>query len=162
MEHTGGAAAADAGAVGGASPAQAEAQAEVEAEAEAERDERGMLELLALWLLSLLALHSAPLPQLCRLLRGMTPGAAAAEGAGASGAAPLTEGPHQGAHLRHDGLRNLPAAVGLTGSKRLSASAAAARGPREARVLVSNGTRARARPPREDGGVRPHRGAGSQ
>ena len=91
MEHTGGAAAADAGAVGGASPAQAEAQAEVEAEAEAERDERGMLELLALWLLSLLALHSAPLPQVCRLLRDMTTGAAAAEGAGASGAPPAAE-----------------------------------------------------------------------
>ena len=90
-EHTGGAAAADAGAVGGASPARAEAQAEVEAEAEAGRDERGMLELIALWLLSLLALHSAPLPQVCRLLRGMTTGAAAAEGAGASGAPAAAE-----------------------------------------------------------------------
>ena len=81
LEHTSAAADADAAAVGDAGDASS-------AEVEAERDERGMLELLALWLLSLLALHSAPLPHVCRLLRGITMGAADAEGAGASGAAP--------------------------------------------------------------------------
>ena len=90
LEHTSGAAAADAGAVGDAGDAGDAGDGsptEDEAEAEAERDERGTLELLALWLLSLLALHSAPLPHVCRLLRGITMAAADAEGAGASGAA---------------------------------------------------------------------------